>query len=468
MGRSLTLLVLGILACAAVLLPAQQEGGQGEVRKPPTALAPDQECRDCHQALYSGEVVHDPVREDMCDACHAQEDPAKHVFAPPPKDASSCLSCHDPQTGSDVHKPVAQGRCTSCHDPHHSPNRALLRRADEGELCGACHNQETGEGAAHVHGPVAAGMCTACHDPHATDTEKLLVQEGSDLCLGCHEDMAERLDEAENVHPPVEVDCALCHDPHASPFPSQLREKGKDLCLGCHEDITERLGSSVVHGAVTRDRECLNCHRPHHSAFPKMLDHAAEDLCLSCHDQSLEATDGRKLMDMAKKLEAEFKHGPIRDGNCSACHEPHGSEFISLLRRAYPKRFYSSWDPNNYALCFGCHDKNAFAERNSTLTGFRDGDENLHYVHVHREKKGRTCRACHDTHASDLPKHLEETSPFGKWQMPIQFEATAQGGSCSPGCHAKRSYQRKAVELPAPRSESATDLETNVSEGPER
>ena len=69
---------------------------------------------------------------------------------------------------------------------------------------------------------------------------------------------------------------------------------------------------------------------------------------------------------------------------------------------------------------------------------------NLHYLHVNRETKGRTCRACHETHASSNEQHIRESVPFGTggWQLPIGFKKSASGGSCAPGCHAPYKYDR--------------------------
>ena len=51
------------------------------------------------------------------------------------------------------------------------------------------------------------------------------------------------------------------------------------------------------------------------------------------------------------------------------------------------------------------------------LTGFRDGDVNLHYLHVNREEKGRTCRTCHEMHGSDLPNHMASGVPVRGLQL---------------------------------------------------
>lgn len=78
------------------------------------------------------------------------------------------------------------------------------------------------------------------------------------------------------------------------------------------------------------------------------------------------------------------------------------------------------------------------------LTNFRDGDLNLHYLHVNRDKKGRSCRTCHEIHGSDLPAHVATSVPFegSGWPLPIGFKKTPSGGSCAPGCHKPYGYDR--------------------------
>jgi len=46
-----------------------------------------------------------------------------------------------------------------------------------------------------------------------------------------------------------------------------------------------------------------------------------------------------------------------------------------------------------------------------TITNFRNGEINLHMLHVN-QNKGRTCRACHDVHASDQEDHIREEFRF--------------------------------------------------------
>ncbi len=63
-----------------------------------------------------------------------------------------------------------------------------------------------------------------------------------------------------------------------------------------------------------------------------------------------------------------------------------------LLVRVYSGTLYAPFSKNQYALCFGCHDQSlATQERTTIVTKFRNGETNLHFVHVNRDRKGRTC-----------------------------------------------------------------------------
>ena len=101
-------------------------------------------------------------------------------------------------------------------------------------------------------------------------------------------------------------------------------------------------------------------------------------------------------------------------------------------------------------MCFSCHNQELVTLKNTTtLTGFRNGDRNLHYLHVNKSDKGRNCRACHETHSSPLPLHLREKVAFGKWELPIGYRQTANGGACQSACHKEYQYDRlKAVVNP--------------------
>jgi hypothetical protein len=58
------------------------------------------------------------------------------------------------------------------------------------------------------------------------------------------------------------------------------------------------------------------------------------------------------------------------------------------------------------------------------------------------QEKGRTCRACHDVHASNQEGRIRDSFPFGKMDITLYFSKTERGGSCLPGCHREKKYDR--------------------------
>ena len=113
---------------------------------------------------------------------------------------------------------------------------------------------------------------------------------------------------------------------------------------------------------------------------------------------------------------------------------------------------------SDYKLCFTCHSEDlVLTKETHDLTNFRNGDLNLHYLHVNKSRRGRTCRSCHATHASNLPNHIRKSVPYGMWELPIQFEKTETGGGCKPGCHLSFTYNReKPVDYTKPTAKPAT------------
>ena len=395
----------------------------------------------CHSTMGKEKFVHGPVAVGNCSACHVQE--GKHKFAPIKKASDFCYRCHDRlNTKATVHKPVKDGNCTLCHDPHQSPYKFQLR-AERTALCLRCHEKKFAK-AKYIHGPVAVGGCIICHNPHQSDYPRMLSAKGNDVCFQCHVDKAEAFRTAKFIHDPVKQACVNCHSPHTGQYRYQLGADGsRDLCLGCHVEKKEWLAKvKVKHGALDTEKKCLACHDPHFSDYQDQLIKQPMDLCLMCHDKPLNTPNG-KIMDMREYLaENKDKHGPIKQKDCTACHNPHGSDNFRILRKYFPPKFYAPFDVKNYELCFTCHEKTLVLEpRTTTLTGFRNGDQNLHYLHVH-QKKGRTCRACHDAHATNNPKHIRDAVPFGTWELPLNYKKTDTGGSCLPGCHQRFTYDR--------------------------
>lgn len=390
---------LVVTVLVATALAREGEGaGVGVVEPVPNCTT-----SDCHLQIRQHERLHDPVATNQCDACHQPKEGAtafqagpRHEFKRAGDKPELCYTCHD-RLGEErfVHEPVKMGVCLLCHDPHGAEQASLLRVDTDRQLCGQCHRVTVDQGD-HVHPPVGDGTCGACHDPHGSDHQKFLRAAPPELCLDCHDGIEERLDEV-----------------------------------------------TVTHDVVTTGRSCLSCHDPHVSDVERLLVAEPMELCLSCHDRELDSDDG-KIRNIAGQLEDNpDHHGPIRDGNCTACHDPHGGTVFRMLTEAYPAGLYAPYDEDRYVLCFGCHDVEMVEEeRDEEATEFRNGDLNLHYIHVNREVNGSTCRTCHDVHAGKGPKHIADPKPFGEQAILMNFVPSATGGSCLSGCHKAWAYDR--------------------------
>jgi predicted CXXCH cytochrome family protein len=314
------------------------------------------------------------------------------------------------------------------------------------------------EKAAWTHAPYAAGDCSICHERNDAKNPGKLQKQGNDLCFMCHDEFQPIMGR-KHPHAPAKAACVSCHNAHDARQSKLLHAESSALCLGCHGDVKAVAeGSKVRHDALTQGKKCLNCHNPHASNVEKLLTQLPYDLCVSCHSvDGLKDESGRALTNFKKWLEENKEvHAPVAAKDCSSCHVPHGSGHFRLLVADYPAEFYAPYDPKNYELCFACHNsevaKNA---ETTTLTGFRDGARNLHFVHVNKSDRGRTCRACHEVHASKQPHQIRDGVPYGSkgWMLKVGFTPRENGGSCSRTCHDTKDYDRtKGAAAKAPAS----------------
>jgi predicted CXXCH cytochrome family protein len=256
-------------------------------------------------------------------------------------------------------------------------------------------------------------------------------------CMQCHQGLLDQ----EVVHPVAEDGCDNCHISNGNPHPDQdstgftLMDRLPDLCFYCHEEPAEQTHEHLP----VKEKNCLACHDVHGSPEYGLLKVPEQELCLSCHDGT--GADGGaniKMLITGNRV----VHSAISGGGCITCHLPHGSELRALLVATYPKETYPEARQENFELCFLCHDSDLLvAEATDGATSFRNGTQNLHRLHIHGTK-GRNCRLCHNLHGSGQKYLIEERVPYGEWVMLMNFEPVEKGGSCLPGCHAKKTYER--------------------------
>jgi len=197
------------------------------------------------------------------------------------------------------------------------------------------------------------------------------------------------------------------------------------ITSACHEDLQEEF---LVH---PEEFVCTACHTGNFDEHDKpevRLGFFAE-MCTECHNSVLEYA----------KL-----HQPVAEGDCQSCHNPHASLDNCMLRDEYSSQFYVDYTRDKYSLCFSCHKPELLMYPETTFaTGFRHGTQNLHYLHVNKEKRGRNCSVCHGAHGAAKLKLMNDRVRFGNWQVKINFQITENGGSCAPGCHRPKMYDRK-------------------------
>ncbi len=311
------------------------------------------------------------------------------------------------------------------------------------------------EKAVASHGPFESGDCSVCHQGKDAKNPGPLNAPANGLCLGCHEEFTQIM-ARKSSHGAAQESCVNCHNPHNAQLPKLLVEEVGTLCVSCHENIkTLVTQSKVQHGVIATEAKCLNCHDAHAANVEHLLVRLPFDLCINCHGKDgVKDREGKPLTNFKTLLaENPEHHGPVASKDCSACHNPHGSEHFRLLGFDYPASFYSPYDPKLYALCYECHEGTILDSPETTsLTKFRDGNRNLHYLHVNKTERGRTCRACHEVHASKQPHQIRDAVPYGAkgWMLKINYTPTPTGGTCAKTCHATKSYNNTAVANPAP------------------
>lgn len=187
----------------------------------------------------------------------------------------------------------------------------------------------------------------------------------ADSCVAaqCHEQMGK----AKFIHGPVGVkQCTVCHvaankeqHPSKKKPDFKLLAIGKELCERCHQQPVDKF--EYKHTPVKKG-ECIGCHDPHQAAAPNLLKKVkTAELCYLCH---------KNTQSSKKNL-----HGPIGTGDCNVCHNPHSS----------PNPFQLTAKGND--LCFLCHED-------------RRVDFTRKYPHKPAVEK---CTKCHDAHNSDYP-----------------------------------------------------------------
>ena len=382
------------------------------------------ECHDKFKEKLNSPFVHTPVKSGECSGCHNPHTSShgQLLDADPNK---ICNKCHEgivPKNPKSVHKVVMEGNCVKCHDPHASKNKFVLLKAGN-NLCFDCHKNIANSvtQAKFKHSPVEK-ECINCHDPHGSSKAKyLLKNEIGPLCVSCHktdqpnfikQHMNYPVEKADcsschdahgsnragilfdNVHPPVANRmCSQCHEASSSPDALKTKKPGFELCRGCHNTMmNETFSKNRVHWPLVDQRGCLSCHAPHASSQKKLLTGDMKSVCGKCHSDTMESQ--AKLAEKERRENAALKkgevtkgsltHNPITEGNCGACHSPHASDSVFLMKQL-----------STIELCGTCHD---WLKHTSHPMGQKAAD-------LRNKNLKMDCLSCHRSHGTGY-RHL--------------------------------------------------------------
>jgi predicted CXXCH cytochrome family protein len=220
--------------------------------------------------------------------------------------------------------------------------------------------------------------CAGCHTdklPPDAVVDKVRYGQFSPECFSCH---STTVVGSEWRHfPSSALLCRTCHQ-SAADAKQMVVPSGKveGLCFDCHVNNKKWSSMTHIHGPVGTG-DCTICHDPHGSGseFQLWADGKGK-LCVVCHEEM------KKYLDTGQKN--FMVHGIMNAQGCGACHNPHASNH----------RFQLIGEIND--LCVNCH---------ISLAGKTQG----HPVQNH-PLKGKsdprragfpfTCTSCHNPHGS--------------------------------------------------------------------
>lgn len=220
--------------------------------------------------------------------------------------------------------------------------------------------------------------CSGCHTdrlPPDAVIDKVRYGQFSPECYSCHGSMVTG---SEWRHfPSSALLCRTCHQ-SAADAKQMVVPTGKveALCFDCHVNNKKWSSMTHIHGPVGTG-DCTICHDPHGSSseFQLWADGKGK-LCVVCHEEM------KKYLDPGQKT--IVVHGIMNAQGCGACHSPHATNY----------RFQLFGEIND--LCVSCH---------ISLAGVTQGHPVQNHIVTGKSDPRRagypfTCTSCHNPHGS--------------------------------------------------------------------
>ncbi len=145
----------------------------------------------------------------------------------------------------------------------------------------------------------------------------------------------------------------------------------KQLCFSCHKDIALKDKMHYRHYPFHKG-QCTSCHDPHASDYLSLLMTEEQYLCVSCHP-------------MRSEFALPVMHPPFDERACLSCHDPHASEYTGILA------------DSQKVVCLACHPTVA----KDALRPVR-----------HQPFDRYSCTLCHRPHSSRVSVLLQSQLPY--------------------------------------------------------
>lgn len=276
----------------------------------------------------------------------------------------------------------SDAKCTECHDEADSPNLLAIGKTRHG-----------------VRADERTPTCISCHGDSKAHLEykgkdkppkpdstfgknsKISPQAKNEACMSCHQRDAKRSHWEGSTHQSKDVACSSCHQIHTAHDKVRDKKTQPEVCYTCHKEQRTQMSKPSHHPVPEGKMSCSDCHNAHGSDGPSLMKRSSVvETCYTCH--------------MEKRGPFVHNHQPVNE-DCSTCHNPHGTTTASMLKSRPP------------FLCQTCHTPHgpiqpSVANGAVTNPGWWNGST---------VTQGRSCMNCHtQVHGSNNPSTVLPTS----------------------------------------------------------
>jgi hypothetical protein len=240
------------------------------------------------------------------------------------------------------------------------------------------------------------------------------------------------------------VACEDCHNPHAAKDAAASAPAASGALTGVRG--VNAAGSEVLN--VQYEYEvCFRCHGDSGNRGPSRVQRQFEEtntrLEFSLGNTSFHPVEGVGKNGSVPSLITPWTVSSLT--YCTDCHNndqgpgaggtgpkgPHGSAYTPLLERELLLTDGTTYNANNFALCYKCHDEAVV----NAPTNAPSGSWQYHRTHIENYKAA--CTTCHDSHAATQPHLINfNTSYVSTFGGVINYTSTGVNqGTCTLTCH---------------------------------